>query len=84
MDIEEYLHITNSTCRSAEERIDLDIDLDRAMAKLPKELRRLCDLLTENSIAEVSRKLGVARSTLYSAIYKLRKVFEKAGLKDYL
>ena len=84
VDIEEYLHVTNSTNRSTEERIDLDIDLDRAMANLPKELRRLCDLLAENSIAEVARKLGIARSTLYSAIYKLRKVFEKAGLKDYL
>jgi len=84
LDNEIFQRFTNSNSRSAEERIDLNIDLERVMKNLPKELRQLCELLTKYSIADVARKLGVARSSLYRSIHELRDVFDKAGLRDYL
>ena len=83
-DNEVFQQFTNSNARSAEERIDLDIDLERIMNNLPKELRQLCELLAKYSISDVARKLGVARSSLYRSIHELRDVFDKAGLRDYL
>ena len=84
IDSEVFQRFLDSGCRSAEERLGLGIDLELAMANLPKELRHLCELLAKYNIVEVARKLGVARSSLYRSIHALREVFEKAGLRDYL
>jgi len=84
LDNEVFQRFTNSNARSADERIDLNIDLERVMKNLPKELRHLCELLAKYSISDVARKLGVARSSLYRSIHALRDVFDKAGLRDYL
>ncbi|NQT35250.1 sigma-70 family RNA polymerase sigma factor [bacterium] len=84
LDNEIFQQFTGSNFRSTEERIDLDIDLERVMKNLPKELYHLCELLAKYSIADVARKLGIARSSLYRSIHELRDAFDKAGLRDYL
>uniref|UniRef100_UPI0033403CED sigma-70 family RNA polymerase sigma factor n=1 Tax=Wolbachia endosymbiont (group B) of Pilophorus perplexus TaxID=3066160 RepID=UPI0033403CED len=59
------------------------IDVNEAIAKLPRELRKVCKLLAEgHSICEISRKTGIPKSTLYDMINKLRK--ELSHLKIYL
>jgi RNA polymerase sigma-70 factor (ECF subfamily) len=35
-------------------------------------------------MTEVSRELGIPRGTLYERKAKIRNVFEKTGLRDYL
>lgn len=59
------------------------IDVNEAIAKLPRELRKICKLLAEDhSICEISRRTGIPKSTLYDTINKLRKEF--SHLKTYL
>ena len=84
LDNEVFQRSTGSTSRSNEERTDLDIDLDRVIKNLPRELRLLCELLAKLSVVEVARKLGISRSSLYKSVYELRDIFDRAGLRDYL
>jgi len=71
--------------RGALSQIELRLDLERTTAKLTQRQRRLCDLLREGfSVADASRVLRTPRSTLSDEITRIRKVFERAGLDDYL
>ncbi|MEK7270554.1 MAG: sigma factor [Planctomycetota bacterium] len=62
---------------------DLAIDLAQIVARLPEQLRRLCEVLKEDDPAGAARKMGIPRSTLDSHIGRLRRRFEDAGLRDY-
>ncbi len=59
-------------------------DVAAVLAKLPRDLRDLCERLKDHSVAEVARQLGLPRRTLRDAIGRLRLHFEAAGLRDYL
>ena len=84
LDNEVFQEFTGSNHRSDEELTDLDIDLERVIENLPKELRHLCELLAKYSVVETARKLGVARSSLYRSIHELQDILDRAGLRDYL
>jgi RNA polymerase sigma factor (sigma-70 family) len=47
--------------------------------KLTNKDRRLAELLLEYSPSEASRILGIARSTVYETIGRIRVAFERAG-----
>lgn len=64
--------------------MELAHDVAAVLAKLPPDLRDLCERLKRHSITEVARQLGVPRTTLHDAIRRLRQHFEDAGLRDYL
>jgi RNA polymerase sigma-70 factor (ECF subfamily) len=70
--------------RSRLDEVELVHDVAAVLAKLPPELRDLCERLKHHSITEVARQLGVPRTTLHDAIRRLRQHFEEAGLRDYL
>jgi RNA polymerase sigma-70 factor (ECF subfamily) len=71
--------------RSGHERqVDFANDLAEALARLPEELRDLAELLKRQSLSEVSRDLGVPRTTLQRQKNRLRQCFEDAGLHIYL
>ncbi|MBT3231504.1 MAG: sigma-70 family RNA polymerase sigma factor [Calditrichaeota bacterium] len=84
LDNEIFQEFTGSDTKSHNERIDLEIDLERVMNGLPEDLNRLCEFLSKYSISETARRLGVSRTTLYKSIHKLHEAFEQAGMKDYL
>jgi RNA polymerase sigma-70 factor (ECF subfamily) len=67
-----------------EASLALRLDLDKALAKLPVNLRSLCVRLTASTISDIARELGIPRTTLYEAIHKVRALFEDAGLKSYI
>ena len=76
-------------CRCPEQRAQLIFRLRKAtvndvLAQLPPELRQLADLLQDSPMAEAARILGVARTTLYGRVRKLRQRFEEKGLRHYL
>ena len=73
---DDYFFRINSSVRSAVDQHDLNIDLHTAIAQLPEELQRLCQLLSHDSISEVSRTTGCSRIKLYNALKRIRKVFE--------
>lgn len=66
------------------DRFDFRNDLADALARLPRDLRDLAHRLSERTISEVARELGLPRSTLQRRIDKLRVIFEAASLDDYL
>jgi RNA polymerase sigma-70 factor (ECF subfamily) len=74
----------HTASRSRLDEVELVDDVAAVLAKLPPDLRDLCERLKHHSITEVARQLGVPRTTLHDAIRRLRQHFEDAGLRDYL
>ena len=64
-------------------RIDLAVDLTTALAALPAELRPFAEALRVWKPAEVARRLGVSRQTVYHRIADLAAALCGAGLADY-
>ncbi len=63
---------------------EIRIDVERAIESLSTELRKMCVRLSENTMVEIARELGIPRSTLYDRRTKLQEAFREAGLDDYL
>jgi RNA polymerase sigma-70 factor (ECF subfamily) len=55
-------------------------DLQRVVDSLPERDRRLIPCLMEYNPTEASRSLGIARSTVYERIRRIRMAFVGAGL----
>lgn len=81
---DDYLQRTGKLSRPISDLRGLSIDVRSAVEKLPPELRELCKRLQTESVTDISRDTGIPRGTIYESIKKLRKLFEDAGLKDYL
>jgi RNA polymerase sigma-70 factor (ECF subfamily) len=62
------------------------IDLSRVMALLTPAQQRLCQLLGEEglSIKEAAERLRIPRGTLYEEIKRIRRIFDRQGLSNYL
>ncbi len=70
---------------SAQERIDLAIDLAAALENLPAELKALAEALrAAGSVTQAARNLGRPRTSLYGPLRRLRQHLEDAGLHVYL
>jgi RNA polymerase sigma factor (sigma-70 family) len=67
-------------------RAHLTIDISRALQKLSPSQRRLCRLLGEDqmTVKAISDRLGTPRSSIYDELKRIKTVFIKLGLKDYL
>ena len=53
----------------------------RTLAELTPEQLDLCRRLLEGSnLSRIASELGVPRGTLYESVYKIRAIFEQAGL----
>lgn len=63
----------------------LKMDLSKALCKLNPKQRKLCRLIYSGFlITEISEELKISRSKVYDEIIRIRKVFQKDGLKEYL
>jgi RNA polymerase sigma-70 factor (ECF subfamily) len=78
--------IANSNSTTTQINSELKIELSIAYQKLTPQQQKLCRLLGEDglSISEASRQLGKHRMIIYREIARIRELFEKEGLKDYL
>lgn len=65
---------------------ELKIELSRVYQKLTPQQQKLCKLLGEEglTISEACRRLDKHRMIVYREIARIRELFEKEGLKDYL
>jgi RNA polymerase sigma-70 factor (ECF subfamily) len=61
---------------------NLRMDVARVLDTLPEDLRDLCERLRESNMAEIARETGVARTTLYDKLTRIRTAFRQAGLDD--
>lgn len=66
------------------DRLALKIDLDREVARLPGDLPTLCGLLANYSVAEVARRQGVSRSTIYERIARIRGLLGATRVREYV
>jgi len=66
--------------------IHLRIDLSKALQKLTPQQKELCRLLGEKelTVKEASERLKTPRSTIYDELKRIRMIFRKEGLEDYL
>ena len=57
-----------------------------ALEKLSCRQKELCRLLKDEglSLNQAGEKLGLPRATVYDEVLRIREVFRKEGLKDYL
>ncbi len=63
--------------------LDLVLDVREAVARLPRDLRRVCTLLMEHSAAESRRLMGWSRRRFENAVAIIRVRFAVAGLRVY-
>jgi len=59
--------------------IQFHVDFERILSCLTDEDRAVAQLLLDHRPTEISRMLGIARSTLYARMARLRRAFLKAG-----
>jgi RNA polymerase sigma-70 factor (ECF subfamily) len=62
---------------------NLRMDVARVLDTLPEDLRDLCERLRESNMAEIARETGIARTTLYDKLTRIREAFRQAGLDDF-
>ncbi len=65
---------------------DLKIEISKIYQKLTPQQKKLCKLLSDEdlTINEVCKQFGKQRSSVYREISRIREIFEKEGLRDYL
>ncbi len=59
--------------------VQFHVDFERVLAPLGNPDRTLALLLVDHGPTKISRMLGVARSTVYARIARLRRAFREAG-----
>jgi len=59
--------------------VQLHVDFERALAQLTEADRTLARLLIDHGPTEISRMLGIARSTVYARMARIRRAFLEAG-----
>jgi RNA polymerase sigma-70 factor (ECF subfamily) len=59
--------------------VQFQVDFERVLAPLGDPDRVLALLLVDHGPTEISRMLGIARSTVYARIARLRRAFREAG-----
>jgi len=70
--------------RTHEEEARLRFDISIVLDDLPDDLRKVADHLMVEKVEDAAESLGVHRATIYRAIQQLRRIFDKAGLRNYL
>lgn len=67
-------------------KIQLNVDLSRTFLKLNSRQKKIYNLIIKKdlNVSELSQCLSTPRSTIYDEIKRIRKIFEKERLEDYL
>jgi RNA polymerase sigma factor (sigma-70 family) len=67
--------------RSETEVANEAMDVAEVLKGLPSALREVAELLKSFTPTEVARRLGIPRTTIYSAIGRLREIFRRKNLQ---
>jgi RNA polymerase sigma-70 factor (ECF subfamily) len=71
--------------RDATSRIELRLDLEKAVKSLTPRQRKICHHLCDGySFTELSRILRTPRTTVHDEVRRIESHFKKRGLEDYL
>lgn len=66
--------------RSAKELLELRIDVDRARASVPADLREIGDRVVAEGVNDISQAMGRSPSRIYQLLWKMRPAFAELGL----
>lgn len=69
---------------SDEEQSDLRMDLHTVLSKLDPLFQEIIRRRSTQTVVEISRDLGISRTTLQHWLQKIKKIFEDEGLEKYL
>ncbi|HUT56503.1 MAG TPA: hypothetical protein VNA25_01360 [Phycisphaerae bacterium] len=61
---------------------DLRFDVQEALTRLPKDLRRIAMRLMRATEAGIARELGISRRQVRKSVEAIREHFERAGLRE--
>ncbi|MHB1463357.1 MAG: hypothetical protein ACYC1M_18875 [Armatimonadota bacterium] len=84
IDSDDYLIRMGKISRRECELIELRIDVERVVSRLPANLQELCEQLGRQSIAEVSRDTGWSRGKIYDMKQVLLDAFIEGGLDEWV
>ena len=84
IDLDDYLQRAGWQSRPLHELLNLKADVECMLPALPPDLRELCVRLQSQNVTDISVETGVPRYRIYAAITRLRRIFEEAGLRDYI
>ena len=59
------------------DQIDLKVDMDRVIDKLPAKLADLCNALKHGNATDAAEELGISRREATRRIHRLRSIFEE-------
>lgn len=76
--------LCRKTARSDEERANIRMDLSGAIQKLPPVCQEIVRRLRTQNVSEVSREMGIPRTTINDWLRQIRQQFDDAGLRAYL
>jgi RNA polymerase sigma-70 factor (ECF subfamily) len=69
--------------RQRQDHLEMAIDIAELIAKLPEDLRELCERLKTHTLTEIARETDVPRSTLVDRLKQIRERFQAVGLENY-
>ncbi len=75
-----YRMASGHATRSMRELLELRIDVSRARAALPAELREIGDRVVAEGVNALSQSMGRSPSRIYQLLWKMRPVFAEFGL----
>jgi len=84
IDSDEQQVTMGNLSRPRTELTELRVDVQRALDSLPEDWRKICLLMSEHSMVEVSRITGIKRHHLYAIRDRIQKAFRALGLDAYL
>lgn len=70
--------------RPEQEIAELIQDMKAVLDSLPPAWRQVCERLQTESVSQVSRDLGIARTTLSYLLRRLRRRFERSQIREYV
>lgn len=83
-DHDDYLLRSNRAARPAQEAHELRLDVEKAVRALPPDLADLCRRLLTQTVRQVCDETGVPKSTVHYRMVRIRRLFEKQGLRSYV
>ena len=83
--MEKFFGVESQTLRMMADQ-ELSSALQKAFCKMSPRQKELCRLLGEEglNVSEASKRMSIPRTTLNEEIKRIREVFRKEGLENYL
>jgi RNA polymerase sigma-70 factor (ECF subfamily) len=80
-------HATADTPSESESlQLQMKIDIARMLKGLTSRQRKLCHLLRDEglNVKEAAQQMKLPRATVYDELKRIKAVFQREGLEDYL